>query len=147
MKNFRPVDHKESDPQYVAEVRKWVEQRAGSKLLDEVDPQFLVGKWTSSIDYGHTEPFDYEFRADGTFNMPIAYRGPTANTWRIDGDHYIETSWSPPIPEYGIDEPTEGEERYRCAQLEDGRFAYWNGDSPSVPLCFNGFDSLTTRTS
>ena len=130
MNDFNPVDHKESDPEYVARIRKWVEQRAGCALLETVDPLFLVGKWTSSIDYGHTEPFDYEFRADGTYTMPLDdFEGPTPNTWRIEGDHFIEDVWSPPIPEYDIDEPIQGEERYRCAQLADGRFAYWSGDS------------------
>jgi hypothetical protein len=129
MTDFNPVDHKESDAEYVARIRKWVEQRAGCPLLERVDPLFLVGRWKSSIDYGHTEPFDYEFRADGTYTMPIAFEGPTPNTWRIEGDHFIETSWSPPAPQYDIHEPIQGQERYRCAQLEDGRFARWNGDS------------------
>ena len=78
MTDFRPVDHKESNSAYVAEVRQSVEQRAGCRLLDSVDPLFLVGKWTSSIDYGHTEPYDYEFHADGTFDMPIAFSATKA---------------------------------------------------------------------
>jgi hypothetical protein len=132
MNDFRPIDHKDSDAAYAALVRNGVAQRAGCELLDAVDPLFLIGRWVSSIDYKHDETFDHEFRADGTSNMPIAYRGPTPNTWRIDGDHFIVRSWSLPIPEYGINEPMDGIERYRCAVLADGRFAYWNGDGSLV---------------
>lgn len=129
MNDFRPVDHKDTDSEYSAEIRKWVEQRAGCALLNDVDPNFLVGKWNSSIDFKHSEAFDYEFLVDGTYHMAIAFKGPSPNRWQIDGDHFIETSWSPPIPEYDIHDPIQGQECYRCAQTEDGRFAYWNGDS------------------
>ena len=132
MNDFRPIDHKDSDPEYAALVRRGVVQHAGCELLDDVDPQILVGRWVSSIDYKHDEDYDHEFKADGTSDMPIAYKGPSPNTWRIDGDHFIDHSWSPPAPEYGIDEPMDGIECYRCAVLSDGRFAYWNGDGSLV---------------
>jgi hypothetical protein len=128
MNDFGSIDHKDSDPEYAALVRIGVAQRAGCELLDYVDPQFLVGRWASSIDYKHDNAYDHEFKADGTFEMPISFKGPSPNTWRIDGDHFVERSGSPPIPEYGIDEPIDGIEFYRCAVLTDGRFAYWNGD-------------------
>ncbi len=132
MNDFRPIDHKDSDPKYAALVRQHVAQQAGCGLLDYLDPQFLVGRWKSSIDYGHNEVHDHIFRENGTTEMPISFEGPTPNTWKIDDDHFVEYSWSPPAPEYGIDEPMDGYETYRCAALSDGRFAYWNGDGSLV---------------
>ncbi|QDV67680.1 hypothetical protein Poly24_13820 [Rosistilla carotiformis] len=128
MYDFRPIDHKDSDAEYAALVRGDVAKKAGCDLLDTVDSAALVGRWRSSLDYRHTELFDYDFRADGTYSMPTSFSGPTPNTWRIDGDHFIDHSWCPPAPEYDIHEPMDNIETYRCAQLTDGRFAYWNGD-------------------
>lgn len=132
MHSFRPIDHKDSDPEYAALVRGDVAKRAGCDLLDTVDPTAIVGRWRSSIDYRHKESFDHDFRADGTCSTPISFLGPTPNTWRIDGDHFIKHSWCPPAPEYGIHEPMDNIETYRCALLSDGRFAYWNGDGSLV---------------
>ena len=129
---FRPIDHKDSDAEYSALVRGSVAKRAGCELLDSFDHAALVGRWKSSIDYRHNETYDYDFRADGTYSMPISFSGPTPNTWRIDGDHFIEHSWCPPAPEYGIHDPMDNVETYRCSMLSDGRFAYWNGDGSLV---------------
>ena len=145
MPDFRPIDHKDSDAQYAALVREGVARRAGCELLDGMDPLFLVGRWASSIDYGHNDSFDHEFRADGTSEMPMAYKGPTPNTWRIVGDHFVDHSWSPPVPEYGINEPMDGIECYRCAALSDGRFAYWNGDGSLVVFLTRAESELSTR--
>ncbi len=128
MSDFRPIDHKDSDAEYAGLIRGGVASKAGCDLLDTVDPAFLVGRWVSSIDYKHSDPFDFDFLDDGTYVMPISFAGPSPNTWRIDGDHFIQHSWCPPIPEYDIHEPMDDIETYRCAQLTDGRFAYWNGD-------------------
>ena len=128
MTEFKPIDHKDSDAEYASLVRTAVATKAGCELLSTVDPAALIGRWRSSIDYRHGKPFDHDFRRDGTHSMPISYAGPKANTWRIDGDHFIEQSWCPPAPEYDIHEPMSNVETFRCAQLVDGRFAYWNGD-------------------
>jgi hypothetical protein len=129
MTDHRPIDHKDSDAEYASQVREWVCKRAGCDLCDKIDPDFLVGDWKSSISRSDDETADYSFLADGTYRTPLAFDGPTPNKWEIDGDHFIETYWSPPAPEYDIHDPMRGQECYRCAQLKDGRFAFWNGDS------------------
>lgn len=128
MTEHRPIDHKDSDAEYAAQIRQWVAKRADSELFD-VSADFLVGKWNGNLGENDLGVPDYTFLADGTYQTPDSYDGRSPNTWKIDGDHFIQTSWSPPIPEYGIAEPMQGQECYRCAQLADGRFAYWNGDS------------------
>ena len=60
--------------------------------------------------------------------MPGSFAGPSPDTWRIDGDHFTELSWCPPVPEYGFREPMLDGQTHRCARPADGRFAYWNGD-------------------
>ncbi|WP_166832109.1 hypothetical protein [Thalassoroseus pseudoceratinae] len=129
MAEHRPVDHKDSDAEYAAQIREWVAQRAECELLDSIDPTFLIGEWKSSISRSDDGTPDYIFLGDGTYRTPNGFDGPSPNTWTIDGDHFIETYWSPPAPEYEIHDPMQGQECYRCAQLKDGRFAFWNGDS------------------
>lgn len=129
MKHWRPVDHKDSDPVYAQRVGLHVAEKAGVRFLPEADPACLPGRWLSSIVRKRNGEFDHEFHADGTHQVPGAFHGPSPNTWQIDGDHLIFRSWCPPAPEYGIHEPMQDVTVYRCAQLTDGRFAYWNGDS------------------
>ena len=129
MAKHHPVDHKDSDATYAAQIREWVSKRAGCKLHEMADSEFLVGNWTGSVSLHDTDTPDYTFLPDGTYRTPHSYDGPTPDTWEIDGDHFVMKSWSPPAPEYDIHDPMQGQERYRCARLDDGRFAFWNGDS------------------
>jgi hypothetical protein len=128
---FEPVDHKESDAKYAEIVRAGVAQRVGAELLPIDDPAFLVGKWRSSLGLSRRSR-DVEHFADGT--MPASANLPDAKPgkWRLKGDTYIQTTWVPPMPEYGIDNASWSEEAYRCARISEGQFVYWNGDGSLV---------------
>ena len=132
MSDFTPVDHKESDPEYVALVRKSVAQRLDTTLQDIDDPAFIIGRWRSSISRQQTHDYDLEHMPDGTIADPGGTSDEHSSKWKIGNDTYEVTSWCPPMPEYGMDTGSWTGEAYRCARTEDGRFVYWNGDGSLI---------------
>ena len=134
MNDYESADHKDSDYEYGALVRSGVEQRLGCKPDEEAGADRLIGRWVSSIGSNKGSDHDIEFFADQTFLRPNGFVGPTPNTWSVQRGLFTETSWSPPVPEYDIPDPMQGQERYRCAFTTDGRFVYWNGDGSLVVI-------------
>jgi protein involved in sex pheromone biosynthesis len=134
MAKHRSVDHKDSDAEYAAHVRKFVGQHVDAELLPIDDAAFLVGRWRSSLSHAVDQEFDLEHLADGT--LRLAGEEPVENAepdqWQFKDGGYFQKTWVPPMPEYDIDEPSWNYEGYRCAQTADGRIVYWNGDGSLV---------------
>jgi hypothetical protein len=133
-KKHRPVDHKDSDAEYAAQVQKFIAVRVGAELLPIEDSQALVGRWRSSMSRQPDGEFDLEHLADGTLRFsdaePVENAEPAQ--WQFEDGGYFQKTWVPPMPEYDIDEPSWNCEGYRCAQTADGRIVYWNGDGSLV---------------
>jgi hypothetical protein len=131
MSDFSPVDHKESDSEYVASVRTAVAEQTGVELLPIEDPAGLIGLWRSCPRLSSYEG-KIEHLGDGTLKMSSDAKDAKPGRWRLKEDAYIQTTWVPPMPEYGIDEESWNEEAYRCARTSDGRIVYWNGDGSLI---------------
>lgn len=132
MAKHRPVDHKDSDAEYAAQVRKFVGQHVDAELLPIDDAAFLVGRWRSSLSRAQDREFDLEHLADGTLRFASEAADAEPGKWQLQDETYIQTTWVPPMPDYGIDEATWNQEAYHCARTADGRIVYWNGDSSLV---------------
>lgn len=131
MSDFSPIDHKESDQEYAARVRGFVAKRVGTELLPIEDASFWIGRWRSSLKKKRQTEYDIEYLSDSTFRRSAAADSKPGR-WQPKDDVYIQTTWVPPMPEYGIETETWNQEAYRCARTEDGRIVYWNGDSSLV---------------
>jgi len=136
---FVPIDHKDSDPEYRAAVRKSVEQTVGEKLLPVENPQSLVGDWEVSfprVPAWQGKPTIYSFRADETYSTSPQPADPAhPSRWKIErGEAMVQSSWCPPLPEVGIKKGSYSRQVYHCAWLASGRFVLWNGDSSLIQL-------------
>jgi hypothetical protein len=129
---FAPVDHKESDADYVALVRDSVAKRLDTKLLPIEESVVLHGRWRSSVTHAPNAEYDIEHLEDGTLNFAGERKDAKPGKWALKSDVYIQTTWVPPMPEYGIEEESWNQEAYRCALTADGRIVYWNGDGSLV---------------
>jgi len=132
MPDFIPIDHKESDVEYVALVRNSVAKRLKTTLENVDDPSFLVGRWRSSLSRRSASDYDFEHLADGTFASRDATSVGPAGRWKLEGGAYVVTSWCPPLPEDKIDEGFWEAEAFRCAKTGQGQIVYWNGDGSLV---------------
>jgi hypothetical protein len=136
-KKFRPVDHKESDVEYVAQVRAGVSKRIGFELLPISDPAVFVGRWRSSLRRNRNADAKYDLEHLPSGELRFAGSKPDLSQrkpdkWQLQHDAYVQTTWVRPMPEYGIEKGTWNEEAYRCAQTADGQIVYWNGDGSLV---------------
>src|SRR5690349_14417940 len=126
-KKHQPVDHKDSDAEYAAQVQGHVAKRLGVELLPISSKRAFYGRWKSSFKFVQDKEYDVEHLADGTMLQPLSeHKKP--GKWQYKAGVYTQTTWVPPIPEYGIEDPSWNQECYRCAQTADGRIVYWNGD-------------------
>lgn len=134
MSDFDPIDHKELDQEYVARVRGFVAKRVGSELLPIEDAAFWIGRWCSSLKKKAQAEYNIEYLNDSTFKLSAAAADSKPGRWKLKGDAYFETTWVPPMPEYGIEEESWNQEAYRCARAADGSIVYWNGDGSLVVI-------------
>jgi hypothetical protein len=133
-KKHRPVDHKDSDAEYADQVQKFIAKRIGAELLPAQAPQAFVGRWRSSVAPNAKRDFDLEHLADGTLPSTLDEPNAKPGKWLLEDETYFQTTWVPPMPEYGIDEESWSQEAYRCAVTADGRIVYWNGDGSYVEV-------------
>ena len=70
MSDFTPIDHKESEVDYVELVRNSVAKRLKTTLEDIEDASFLVGCWRSSLSRRPESEYDCEHMPDGTIATP-----------------------------------------------------------------------------
>jgi hypothetical protein len=114
MSDFHPVDHKESDAEYVALVRTLVGKRIGAELLRIEDPAELIGRWRSSLTHAPDGDYDVEHLEDGTLAIAAELPDSKPGRWTLKSEAYIQTTWVPPMPDYGIEEESWNQEAYRC---------------------------------
>lgn len=133
-KKHRPVDHKDSDAEYAAQVRHFVGKRIGAELLPARDRKAFVGRWRMSNSPDPKREFDVEHLADGTLTSTSDDANAKPGKWQLKDEAYVQTTWVPPMPDYGIDEESWAQEAYRCAVTADGRIVYWNGDGSYVEI-------------
>ena len=132
MPDFIPIDHKESDADYAAMVRESIGRRLAIELLPITDPAAFIGRWRSSVTHASGPDYDIEHLNDGTLNIAFQPTDGKPGKWALEFGTYIQTTWVPPMPEYGMEEESWNQEAYRCAMTPDGRIVYWNGDGSLV---------------
>jgi hypothetical protein len=132
MSDFTLIDHKESDAEYAALVRESVGKRLDAELLPIEDAAVLIGRWRSSVAHVPDAEYDIEHLEDGTLKMPLEPKDAKPGKWALRSGAYFQTTWVPPMPDYGIEEESWNQEAYRCAITGDGRIVYWNGDGSLV---------------
>lgn len=135
MDDFTPIDHKDSDLEYRNEVRGFVEQAVGSKLVDITSEEELIGDWERTCPYlpdHDSQRFSYLF--DGTFRSPYDADDTPRSKWKVERGTFTEITWCKPMPEFGIAEGTWNYETLHCAVTDTGSVAIWNGDGSLLLL-------------
>lgn len=134
MSDFRPIDHKDSDVEYRANVRKGVESTLGTALSDP-SPDALIGEWDCTAPHLPSRPaLHFTYFADGTFRSPYYSEEAPRQRWKIADGVYTELTWEEPMPEHGIPEGSWTPEEFHCAVTSTASIAIWNGDGSMLHL-------------
>lgn len=135
MTDFTPIDHKDSDPEYRAAVRRDLETLLGSRLTELTCAEVMLGDWDRTCPRLPNRPAQrFCYFADGTFAAPYDAEGSPRGRWGVEHGVYTEITWGAPSPEYGIDEGTWNPSAYHCAATESGAIVIWNGDGSLLLL-------------
>lgn len=135
MTHFNPIDHKDSDPEYRAVVRRGIETRLGCGLTALESPEALLGDWNRTFPQLPKQASQqFSYFADGTFAAPDDTESSPRGRWTVEHGTYTETTWCAPVPEYGINEGTWNPSTYHAAVTPAGAIVLWNGDGSLLML-------------
>jgi hypothetical protein len=134
MTDFKPIDHKDSDAEYRANVRKGIELSLGTTLT-VASTDALIGDWERTAAHRPSQPaLRFTYFADGTFRSPYDSKEAPRRRWKIADGVYTELAWEEPMPEHDIHEGSWTPEEFHCAVTSTGSIAIWNGDGSMLLL-------------
>ena len=131
-----PIDHKDKSHKYRDTVFNEVRQRVGFEGKSPKDAAAFLGDWVYRLQSADAEPLAYQsFHADGRAPLKMVDGSSESpnDRWKLNDDgsfsdwYYVEA-----MPDYGIEEPGNAEERYHVLFRGADTFIQFNGDGSLI---------------